>query len=206
MVLSTYAQDSDQNCYEWMHFERNKSFTDTTFLGNGAMLYYQWNCDSTWLTFKKEEEVILKSYLDCDPFLCSSLGLTFIKEYPSYLLFIHNWSSGCCTPPDLVFIDKSTGHEKKRIGNWQFIWGDADEDYALYFTDTTYTDLVYLNHETDVEYPYPFESKKVRESLDNNGAMYLHDIFSNYDKKYNSFIFKFTTENGDSEKIVMNIK
>lgn len=114
-----------------MHFEENKTFCDTTHLTKGAKIYYQWDCNSTWLTFENKEKIILKSCPDIDPVLCSRLGLNFMKEYSSYFLFKHDWISSCGSPPDLVFINKENGKELKRISNELFLWGNLEDNYTF---------------------------------------------------------------------------
>ncbi len=126
LALSTISLESQCDCLELGLIEENQYNCDTTFFDNGAFLYWQLNCDSTWLTFENRQKVILKS---CEKEMlleCKRIGLLFIKEYPNYILFIHEWISGCCTTPDLVFISKENGLELNRVSKYQFIWGDAN--------------------------------------------------------------------------------
>ncbi len=204
--VNLFGQDNSSDCYEFMNLEQNEYFCDTTRLTNGSKLYYQWNCDSTWLTFENKEQVILKSCTDIDPILCSRIGLNYTKEYPRYLLFIHNWISGCCTPPDLVFIDKLTGKEKERITNDLFVWGEADKNYALYFSDSTFTELIYLDHEMDKKHTYWFKEGKVLKSVSKNEVMQLSDLFKNFKKDKELFVLDFKIETGEIERITIKIE
>lgn len=203
--VNLLGQDNGADCYEYMKFEKNEYFSDTTQMSNGSKLYYQWNCDSTWLTFENDEQIILKSCSDFDPMLCSQLGLNFIKEYPNYLFFIHNWISGCCTPPDLVLIDKETGREKERISNDLFVWGDTDKNYALYFSDTTYTNLIYLDHTSNNKITNQFEEDKVRKSANKNKVIQLNDLFKNFNKDQGKLSFEFINEEGATESISIKV-
>lgn len=205
--LILFGQGTDSDCYDYMKYEQNRFFTDTTRLSNGAMLYYKWNCDSTWLTFSnKKEQIILKSCPDSDPIMCSRLGLNYIKEYPNYLLFIHEWISGCCTPPDLVYIDKKTGKEKERITNDLFVWGDPDKDYALYFSDSTYTSLIYLNHKSDQKFTYKFEEGNVLNSAKKHSVLKINDLFENFRHVNEYFLFDFKKSTGNSEEVKFKTK
>ncbi|MGB1248038.1 MAG: hypothetical protein ACPG4Z_04075 [Chitinophagales bacterium] len=190
-----------------MTYEQNQYFTDTTQLSNGAVLYYNWNCDSTWLIFSnKKEQVILKSCFDSDPIMCSRLGLNYIKEYPNYLLFTHEWISGCCTPHDLVFIDKESGKEKERITNALFVWGDTDKDYSLFFSDSTYTSLIYLNHKSDQKFIYQFEEGKVFNSVKKHSVLQISNLFDNFRNENEYFLFDFKNNMGNSEKVKFKIE
>lgn len=206
LAINVFSQVSESDCYKYMNTEGNSYFTDTTYLSNGSILYYKWNCDSTWLTFEGKNKRIIKSCSDEDPILCSRTGLSFIKEYPNYLLFAHYWISGCCTPPDVVFIDKKTGEEKKRIENSLFVTGDADKDYLLYFSDTTYTSLVYLNHSTNKKSYYRFDKGEVLESMRKNAILQLSDIFYKFKKEKGYFAFEFKNQQGNikEHKITLN--
>lgn len=205
-TLNLFSQDKKNDCYEYMTYPQNQNFCDTTVLTNGAKIYSQWNCDSTWLTFENKEKIILQSCIDLDPILCSRTGLQFIKEYPNYLFFVHNWISGCCTPPDLIFIDKVTGKEQQRVPNTLFISGDSDENYALYFSDTTYTELIYHNHELNMKYIYLFPKDKVLNSVTKNEALKLNDIFKEFKREQELFTFNFINEKGITEELNMKIK
>jgi hypothetical protein len=205
--LNLFGQDTDSGCYKFMTYEQNQHFTDTTQLSNGVILYYRWDCDSTWLTFSnRKKQLILKSCSDSDPIMCSRLGLNYIKEYPNYLLFIHEWISGCCTPPDLVFIDKESGKEKERITNNLFVWGDTDKDYALYFSDSTYTSLIYLNHKYDQKFIYQFEEGKVLNSAKKQSVLQLNDLFDNFRNENEYFLFDFKNNIEKSEEVKFKIK
>ncbi|KXX71514.1 hypothetical protein AVL50_04385 [Flammeovirga sp. SJP92] len=147
-----------------MSYAQNESFSDTIFLQNGSFLYYQWNCDSTWLTFETTSKKVLKSCRESEPYLCSRTGLTFVKEYPNYLCFIHQWSSGCCSSPDLVLIDKETGNELERVVSELFIRGSTEEDYAFYFSDSSYNKAYFLDHQTGKKTGYIFNDGEVLHS------------------------------------------
>lgn len=204
--MTVVAQKNSDNCFEYMHSEENEYFDDTTLITNGSKLYYQWNCDSTWMTFENNDKIILKSCTKFDPILCSRLGLNFIKEYPKYLLFKYDWISGCCTSPDIVFIDKNNGMEINRITSDRFVWGDAEEDYILYFSDTTnFNKLIYLDNNTDKEYALIFENDKVIKSKNENHILQLSDIFKNFQKNESDFNFEFITNNGKTEKLKIKI-
>ncbi|MFC6860370.1 hypothetical protein ACFQHQ_13325 [Zunongwangia atlantica 22II14-10F7] len=202
ITLNTLAQEPSCGCNKKKATRENKYKCDTTLFSNGAKLYWQRNCDSTWLTFENKEKLILKSCEKIDVYECQRTGLDFLKEYPNYLLFQYKWISGCCTPPDIILIDKETGNEIKRINNDQFVWGDVHENYVLFFSDTTYTHLIYLNNETDKAYDLHFDNKQVKKSVIKNNVLQLNDLFNNFIVSRNNFKFDYKT----SEGVVKNLK
>lgn len=198
-------QKEKSTCFEFMSSEQNKDFCDTTVLSNGAKLYYLWNCDSTCLVFENDKKVILKSSNELDPILFSKTGLNFLKEYPNYLLFCHYWISGCCVPPDIVFLDKETGTEMKRISNDLFVWGDVDENYAVYFRDSSLTELIYLDHSTDKEHQIHFKQNEILTSIKANGSIFTADLFNNFKKNKTELTFDLKVTKERVEKLKFSI-
>ncbi|WP_373397828.1 hypothetical protein V8V91_25460 [Algoriphagus halophilus] len=144
-----FSQQLECACDSMEIAEENRYKCEIQNFQNGSQLYWQWNCDSSWLTFENKEKVILKSCENETVYGCQRAGLGFLKEYKNYLLFQYEWISGCCASPDMVFINKETGKEIKRIPHEQFVWGDIEKDYLLYFSDSTFTSLILLDHLTD---------------------------------------------------------
>ena len=145
------AEENGQKC-EFQNFQ------------NGSRLYWQWNCDSSWLTFENKEKVILKSCENETVYGCQRAGLGFLKEYKHYLLFQYEWISGCCASPDMVFINKETGKGIKRISQGQIVWGKREKDYQLYFSDSPFTALVLIVLLTYKKFKLEFPRKKIDKS------------------------------------------
>ena len=194
------SQKSNCGCDKIKIDSENQYKCDTTILTNGALIYWQWNCDSSWLTFENKGKILLSSCNKSNVYSCESTGLNFLKEYHNYILFQYKWISGCCTPPDLVFFNKDNGKEIKRITNELFIWGDIDDNYALYFSDKTYNDLIYLDHNTDNQYLIHFENGQVLSSANKNNVLQLSDLFKDFKKIKDDFTFEFKASDGKIEK------
>lgn len=205
-TLSGFSQKSNCGCDKKKINPENQYRCDTTFCSNGAKMYWQWNCDSAWFVFENKEKIILQSCRETDVYECQRTGLDFLKEYPNYLLFQHKWISGCCTPPDIVFVNKENGRELKRITNNLFVWGDIDENYVLYFSDTIYTDLIYLDHNTEKEYSLRFDKAEIEKSVAKNQVLQLTDLFKNFKKDENDFTFDFKTSEGVIKEMNIELK
>ena len=91
---------------------------DTIRFDNGAMLYRQFNCDSSWLTFesktlnKKILYSLSKEIIDLTP----RLGYQFVKEYSNSLLFMNRQASGGGFPINYTLINKENGEVSKELG------------------------------------------------------------------------------------------
>lgn len=206
LTINGFSQKSNCGCDIKKNNPENQYKCDTTIFSNGSKMYWQWNCDSVWLTFENKDKSILKSCEKTNVYECERTGLNFLKEYPNYLLFQYKWISGCCTPPDIVFISKVNGSELKRITNDLFVWGDVDENYILYFSDTTYTKMVYLENNADKECTFQFDKEQVNKSVDKNQVLQMADLFKNFKKNKNDFTFDFKTSEGLIKKLKIELK
>ncbi len=204
--LNIIAQRTNCGCSEKEISLEKQYKCDTVVFSNSAKMYWQWNCDSSWLTFENKEKTILKSCKNETVYECERTGLNYLKEYDNYLLFQHKWISGCCTPPDLVFINKENGKEIKRITSELFIWGDIVDNYSVYFSDTTYTKLMLLNHITDNQQIQNFKNKEIENSVSKNQVIQLSNLFKSFEKNNEYLTFDFKKENGEVEKIKLIVK
>lgn len=208
MILPIYGFSQKQNCgcEHQVADPKDQYICDTTIFTNGAKMY--WQCDNGYskLIFKNKEKVILKVCEDAIIYVCDRTGLSFLKEYPNYLLFQYRWISGCCTSPDVIFINKENGSELWRIGSDLFVWGDVDENYILYFSDTTCKELIYLNNNTDKKYTFSFAAGQINESIIENDVSLVADLFKNFKKDKNEFTFDFNSSEGIMKKLKIKIK
>lgn len=202
-AITGYAQQVNCGCSKQMVDSESVCHCDTTFFSNGAKMYWQSNCDLSWLTFEHKEKLILKSCKKESVYECDRLGLMFLKEYSNYLLFMYNWISGCCISPDIIFVNKDTGQEISRINSDLFVWGDDDENYVMYFskTDSQYSKLYYLDHITNVEYVYSFKKGEIRKSLKRNNASQVSNLFNNFKKDETEITFDYTNSKGQIETV-----
>ncbi len=111
---------------------------DTTTLRNNTKLYYQFNCDSIWLTLENlngKRKIIYSEKEKFDDYFAIQYRLAYKlkKEYDKYLLF----RSDCPAngPCNFVLTDKKTGKLKKELG--ELIYDKDDQnfyDFILYFS------------------------------------------------------------------------
>jgi len=135
-ITSSYAQckcDSVSEMNLWVK-------CDTMILKNGACFYYQFNCDSTWLTFDYKN--IRKNLFSIEADLAQynyRLGYDLEAEYEYYLLFRYDCpATGSCNH---VIIDKSTGSVVKLLNEIVFESNENGLDLIVYFKDNNYNEL-----------------------------------------------------------------
>lgn len=205
-INQLYSQKLECDCDSMEIAEENLYKCEYQNFENGSRLYWQWNCDSAWLTFENKEKVILKTCENETIYSCQRTGLSFLKEYPNYILFQHKWISGCCASPDIVFISKETGKEIDRVLQDQFVWGDIEQNYLLYFSDTTFTSLIMLNHLTDKKYLMKFAPNQIENSARQNKVLRLTDLFKNIEKNENELGFILRLDNGQMTQKRIELK
>ena len=120
--------------------------------------------------------------------LTDRLGLCFPQEFNNYTLFYERWISGCCMPPDMVFMDKENGLEIDRISIQVFIWHDYEEDYILSFTDSLYNSIEYLDLNTNKTRTTSFPQERGITALNIINEYFPYDIFTHPPKNNSSYV------------------
>jgi hypothetical protein len=114
---------------------------DTTFLKNRSLLYYQFNCDSIWLTLEdvRGRRKILFSMDAAMYGYTYRLGYQLMKEFSSSLLFRH----GCPAngPCDYSLLDKETGKKIMGFGDLIYDGHDTLSDFIVYFTSYSHASI-----------------------------------------------------------------
>jgi len=112
---------------------------DAVIFKNGAKLFTQYNCDSSWLTFqnKKGKKMIIYT-LESLVELTGRLGYSYATEYKSDFLIQNNVISGCCDPPEFILFDKETGKEKLNLGRLIFYSDNSRHPIVVYFDNSNY--------------------------------------------------------------------
>jgi hypothetical protein len=135
----------------------------TRKLKNGAELFYQFNCDSVWLTLKtanKRKHILYlmkgKTYKELFGYTFR-LGYNFCHEFDKYLLFRNACPAN--GPCNFTLVNKTTGKIFKELG--ELIYDHKTNkfyDFILYLSDKSKQKLVIY---------YPDKNKKYFISLDN---------------------------------------
>jgi hypothetical protein len=102
-------------------------------LKDGTLIYYQFNCDSVWLTMQNKDikTVIFSMEAVLAP-LTFRVGYQFIREFKNTILF----SYGCAPngPCQHSLIDKRNGKELKQLQELIYNAADQRGDFIVYFT------------------------------------------------------------------------
>jgi hypothetical protein len=134
------------------------------------MLYRQFNCDSSWLTFESKSGLksvlysLDKSLIE----LTERLGYQLVKEYKTTLLFENRQASGGGFPAYFELIDKDDGKVLEEFGTIIYNSDTDFNNYVLYLSSDSLDTLTFYNIDTRTKFNYSIPSgrlwKTVRES------------------------------------------
>jgi hypothetical protein len=140
-----------------------------TTLKNGNLLYYQFNCDSTWLTFeniKTREKKVLFSKGTDDYANSYREGYLLRNEWSNFVLFYWHFSP----IPLYVLVNKHTGQKIDKIPS-TLIFDSVDDknrisDFAVYFEKVEKPEFIILhNLKTDKKKKIKFPSSIKQQSV-----------------------------------------
>jgi hypothetical protein len=117
IIISQFSSAQNCSCKERPQLNEIISCEKTTFK-NGAKIYYQFNCDSSWLVFEsktKEKKKLFsldKSLIE----LTGRLGYLSWAEYNNTFIIENRLVSGCCDPSEFVLFNKNNGKKIANLG------------------------------------------------------------------------------------------
>lgn len=206
IFISLFFFSQKKQCFCEENPEMNAATTscETTFLKNGAKLYWQYNCKKIWLTLENKEKKIEIDQIGVSDYgLTYRLGFHFIKEYKNSILF----RSGCGAtgPCFYVLIDKNTGKKLKEFD--QLICIDTDikmenpHPYQFPF-------VVYLSPKSDHLIIYFIDTQKIikvpfKEKLVD---MIPENQFTKMEVKNNKLIISYDTNKDILKTLEINLK
>lgn len=176
---------------------------DTLKTHAGSLIYWQYNKDSSWLTYEevRGNKTTLNS-LDCSLMgYTYKLGTQRFDVYPKYVVFYHKWISGCCTPPDIIFMDNKVPKELRRIDSQSMI--QLEDDYCLFFNDTTYNSASFLALNSNKSTMIYFPKGLLKSKIDPSRNLYPRDFINDAQVTGNNLklIYRYKNAQSDSEWI-----
>jgi len=182
---------------------------DTIKFDNDAMLYRQFNCDSSWLTFESKnlQKNILYSLSREMIDLTPRLGYQFVKEYSNALLFMNRQASGGGFPINYVLINKKNGEVSEELGPILFYSEDPKKEIIV----TLVNDSIPLLSFQDVKskeiknYPISNDENDVTRFMSNE--MFPENHFNNAILKENIFEIEYSyKESGNKNWLITIIR
>lgn len=173
---------------------------DTMSTVTGSLIYWQYNQDSSWLNFEDINGV--KTILNT--MYCPMMGYTYklgmqrYDVYPKYAVFYEEIISGCCTPPNVVFLDNSNAKELKRIDSYSFI--RLDEDFCMFFKDTSLNTASFIDLKTDTKTDVIFPIGLFVSKMESSENTYPRDFFNEIEVNTNKLKVVYQYKNKQSDR------
>lgn len=141
-------------------------FCKETVFSNGAKIYRQFNCDSSWLVF--ENKNLKKNIYSLEKQMIEythKLGYVEWYEYENSILFAERLASGTSAPYNFVVINKSNGEIIKELG--RDLYRNEDKDFPIFVSidADNPTSIKFYNFSSNKSYKFSFRNKKFQKAL-----------------------------------------
>jgi hypothetical protein len=187
-------------------FAKEAVSCDTITLTNKALLYYQFNCDTIWLTFEntnKNKTVLFSMGTELVGYNYR-LGFQLTKEFKNSLLFRY----GCPAngPCEYVLVSKSTGQQEKKFHELVYTSQDQPTNIIIYFTDGSLNSLTIYHIDTKKKYNIKIPGNRFKY------ALFPEQQFENPELKKNVLILLYRYPVGDknedwkTDRIIIDLK
>ncbi|WP_157510455.1 hypothetical protein [Flavobacterium frigidarium] len=205
IILSIISQLClGQNCICITRPELNEIIScEKTIFKNGAKIYREFNCDSSWVIFESEskKKKILFS-LDKDLIeLTGRLGFANWIEYKnSFIVEYHN-VSGCCDPYEFKLFDKTSGKKIAELG--REIYHSENQKYPYFVTidNKNSNFLSFLNLNTNKIFKINLPNGKIENTLKITNGIFSETLFDEGQIINGVFEIKYKyMENGKDKK------
>ncbi|WP_345203533.1 hypothetical protein [Chryseobacterium ginsengisoli] len=153
-----------------------------TIFKNKAKIFWEYNCNSSWITFQKGKYQHKIYSLDKATMEFSTrLGYINWTEYKNSFLIENSMASGCCDPHEYILYSKETGVKIANLGTAIFK-NDSDKDpYVLTMSGNDEVLFTNLNDNKSCRIKIP--QKKIENTLKNSDKFYAEELFENFQLK-----------------------
>lgn len=194
---------------------------DTTEFDNKARIFWNFDCDSAWLSFQSPKGDIEEIFTLSDGMqnLATRLGYSYVAEFNKHFLIQNNVISGCCSPPDYRLFDKSTGVELRNLGRIIYYSDDRSSPFIISFTGSNYEEdlvvgyydsLTIYNTLTEKEYKIAIPGGSLNNTLKKSGLNYPEQLIEETVMTATSFSFTHYTndpsKSAKTKKITIDLK
>ncbi len=202
LLLLTYSDLKSEDCFcETDSIYNNYIDCEPDILDNGAMIYWSFNCDSSWLTFKYKEHRILLESFDKDWMnYTGRLGYVSHQEFKNSILFESKPSSGSVRYREYILHDKTKGEVIKELGTG--VYTASDPKYPFFISLNLLEEInefVIFNINTLKEYKLTIPKEIIDKSVESQNFLYEEDVFYDYEFKEDTIFIKYRLNKSEIE-------
>ena len=178
------------------------------------MLYRQFNCDSSWLTFENKSGIKRILYSLDKPLieLTERLGYIFEKEYKNSLLFINKKASGGGFPLDFELISKDNGQVLKEFGTIIFHSNDSINNFVLFLSSDSLDILTIYSVDQNKDFNFSIPKGRLWKTVSESSEKFPEFLFEKpiIDKNFLTLTYKYllsySPEKWDIDKIQIDLQ
>ncbi|MBV6881059.1 hypothetical protein NG800_013610 [Epilithonimonas ginsengisoli] len=175
--FSTFISAQICSCSETPYLDDLISCKTTAFQ-NGTKIYWEFDCNSSWITFQNGALKKKIFELDKDEMEFSGrLGYKSWTEFGNSFLIENSVVSGCCQPDEYILYDKITGDKISDLGTLVFIEKIGEKPFVL--TIKNNDDLIFTNLNDNKSYVVKIPKDKIAKTLENSNELYAENLFGN---------------------------
>lgn len=191
-----------QNCYCCKQPQLNEIIScKKTILKNGAKIYRQFNCDSSWIVFenKATKKKILfslhKELID----LTERLGYSSWTEYKKAFIIENRLVSGCCDPPEFILFNKNNGKKIAEIGREVYHSKIEKYPYFISIDKEKSNFLSFLNLDTNKIFRINLPKGRIKKTLKYTNSIFSEYLFEKGEIKNGIFEIKYKYKNTEKD-------
>ncbi len=181
LLFQSYSYLKSEDCFCETDSIYNEYINcEPKILDNGAKIYWSFNCDSSWLTFENNGNIIVfesfdKEWMD----FTGRLGYVFFQEFNNSFLYESKRVSGCCQPTEFFLHDKTTGELIKELGTGIYFAQNSENPFfvSINYEIDNLNYLLIFNFDTKIEYNISIPSDIIKESIKYNNYMFPEYVF-----------------------------
>lgn len=171
------------SCSENPHLKK-VIFCEPSRFKNNAKIYWEYDCNSSWITFqkgnvKKKIFKLEKNLIE----LTGRLGYRNWTEYKNSFLIENSVISGCCEPAEYILYNKNTGEKISELGTVISINNSEAQPYTI--TLKTNSELLYTNLNNNKSYSIKIPHEKIKNTLENTNKFHPEYLFEDFGIKNN---------------------
>ncbi|MDI9309012.1 MAG: hypothetical protein QM535_02255 [Limnohabitans sp.] len=157
-----------QNCNCKSNPQLNEIITcKKTIFKNGAKLYRQFNCDSSWVVFEYKNKKRILDSLDKELIdLTGRLGFSNWEEYKNTFLVTYRNISGCCYPNNDFLYNKTNGKKIIDFGMEILSNEENNSGYTVYLDTENFNVLYIVNLTKGFYFEKKLPQQFIKKTLD----------------------------------------
>jgi hypothetical protein len=183
---------------------------EPNFLDNNSKLYWNFNCDSSWLTFETNKGFKNNIFSLGEELvsLTSRLGYVDWFEFNNSVLFTNSVISGCCEPNDYYLHDKDSGNLIKYLGKALYVSEDRNIPIVVGVNYTTFNtnsnsdlnSLLIYNLDNNQEFTIGIQEGDIKKGMVNNEFFHPEYVFDSAEIKEGKLIIRYFVDNYKNTK------